>query len=82
MGSKITIELPDSDEERQEVMLFLKNKGVHVEGSPIRKEARASSDTGAKKKRLLHRYKTEPRLTGHGEELAKLRKAFRADLDS
>ena len=76
MGSKITIELPDSVEDEHRVLTFLRSNGIKV-----RKEE-PSNDQGAPDRdarwvKAAQRLRSEGYLRGHGDEVKKLQREFR-----
>ena len=71
MAQTITITIPDAPKEREEVLQFLADKGLVPQNVPSKKKGRYSE--------LARQYREEEILTGHGAEVAKLRKEFRED---
>jgi len=71
MAETITITMPDSPEERDEVLRYLKSKGLLP--------SEALSMKKGKYAELARQFREEKILTGFGEKVAKLRKEFRED---
>ena len=70
----ITIQVPGSKEKLARIYQFLDKMGV-----PYHRAADEIHQQLSRKQKLLQRYRENPRFTGHGEELARLREEFRAD---
>ncbi len=71
MAETITITIPESPQEREEVLRFLAAKGLVSTIAPAKTKGRYAE--------LVRQYREENVLTGHGEEVANLRKEFRED---
>ena len=71
MAETITIRIPDASKEREVVLQFLTDKGLVPANGPPRKKGKYAE--------LARQYREEGILTGHGEEVAKLRREFRED---
>ena len=70
MAKTITITIPDAPEKQEEVMRFLAEKGLVPPPDSPKKGKYAE---------LVRQYREEEILTGHGCEVARLRKGFRED---
>ena len=78
MGSKITIELPDSLEEQREVILFLRKKGVLFDKeAPATERKEEKPARKSRWARAAERLKSEGFLRGQGEEVKKWQREFR-----
>ncbi len=71
----ITITIPDSPKEREEILSFLATKGLVSQN----RASRRSASPKGKYAELARQYREEEILTGYGKEVAKLRKEFRED---
>ena len=72
----ITITIPDSPKEREEILNFLSEKGLVSKG-----QAQKVLSPKGRYAELARQYREEGILTGFGKEVEKLRKEFREDFD-
>jgi len=69
MAETITITMPDTPEEREELLQYLASKGLAPPSAAAPKKGKYAE--------LARLYREDKLLTGYGKEVAKLRKEFR-----
>ena len=71
MAETITITIPDSPIEREELFQLLATRGLLPASVAVKKKGKFAE--------LARQYREENILTGHGETVTRLRKEFRED---